>query len=409
MRLLTDASKGRAVLAAAVLALPLFAREPDAVARAARLLESEMVRNPVPCGIDKRKRPKWEYTDGLELQAALAVAKRCPALRERTFAWCADYIDRMVTEDGEILGYKMEDCKLDSINPGKFAFDMYELAVGCGRAAEAARLKKVLDAQFAQFAIQPRVAEGGFWHKKVYAHQMWLDGLYMGCPFYARYAARFLDGDARRAAFDDIANQFAVVTRHTYDAKTGLYRHGWDESKSMVWADKETGQSAHAWGRALGWFAAAIVDTEAYFPPDHPGREQLCALMRAYAAALVRWQDASGAWWQVADQPGREGNYLESTATALIGYALMKGVNSGILGEEARACALKAWEALNRDFLKENPDGTVSLTTCCSVAGLSADRDGSFAYYLREKIVDNDPKGVGPYLFLALEIDRATP
>ena len=391
----------------------LAASAGEALVSASRLLASEMARNPVPCGIDKRKKPKWEYTDGLELQAALAVAQRCPELRERTFAWAQDYIDRMVTKDGEILGYKMEDCKLDSINPGKFAFDMYELAgkreEGRGNGEEVARLRKVLDTQFAQFAIQPRVAEGGFWHKKVYTHQMWLDGLYMGCPFYARYASRFLAGDARRAAFDDIANQFAVVTRHTYDAQTGLYRHGWDESKAMIWADKETGQSAHAGGRALGWFAAAIVDTEAYFPPDHPGREQLRALMRAYAATLVRWQDASGAWWQVADQPGREGNYLESTATALIGYALMKGVNRGILGENAKAAALKAWDALNRDFLKENADGTVSLTRCCSVAGLSADRDGSFAYYLREKIVDNDPKGVGPYMLLALEIEDARP
>ena len=378
----------------------LSAPAAEALTAAARMLESEMKRNPVPCGIDKRKKPKWEYTDGLELQAALAVAKRCPELREKTLAWAQDYIDRMVTKDGEILGYRMEDCKLDCINPGKFAFDMYDLAGG-------ERLRKVLYTQFAQFAIQPRVAEGGFWHKKVYTHQMWLDGLYMGCPFYARYASRFLEGDAKRAAFDDIANQFAVVTRHTYDAKTGLYRHGWDESKSMIWADKATGQSAHAWGRALGWFAAAIVDTEEYFPADHPGREQLRKLLREYAATLIRWQDNSGAWWQVADQPGREGNYLESTATALIGYAMMKGVNRGILGEDAKAAALKAWNALNRDFLKENPDGTVSLTRCCSVAGLSADRDGSFEYYLREKIVDNDPKGVGPYMFLALEIEDA--
>lgn len=376
-------------------------------AAAARLLESEMIRNPVPCAIDKRKRPKWEYTDGLELQAALAVAKLRPELRGKTLAWAQQYIDRMVTKDGEILGYRMSDAKLDCINPGKFAFDMYDIALAAGNAAEAARLKKVLDTQFAQFAVQPRVEEGGFWHKKVYTRQMWLDGLYMGCPFYARYAARFLDGDAKRAAFDDIANQFAVVTRHTYDPATGLYRHGWDESKSMVWADKSTGQSAHAWGRALGWFAAAIADTLEFFPEDHPGRAGLERLFREYSATLARWQDKSGAWWQVADQPGREGNYLESTATALIGYALMKGVNCGWLGEDSRAIALKAWDALNRDFMKENADGTVSLTRCCSVAGLSADRDGSFAYYLREKIVDNDPKGVGPYMLLAVELSRS--
>ena len=373
---------------------------------AALMLESEMKRSPVPCDIDKRKKPKWEYTDGLELQAALAVAARRPELRERTLLWAQDYIDRMVTKDGEILGYRKEDCKLDCINPGKFAFDMYELAVERGDEAESARLRKVLDEQFAQFAIQPRVAEGGFWHKKVYPHQMWLDGLYMGCPYYARYAAMFLTGDERGKAFDDIAKQFAVVTRHTYDAKTGLYRHGWDEAKEQVWADKETGQSAHAWGRALGWFAAAIVDTLEYFPKDHPSRESLLKLLSEYSRSLIRWQDASGAWWQVADQPAREGNYLEATATALIGYAMVKAWNRGYVGEDVRDAGLKAYEALNRDFIRKDADGTVSLTRCCAVAGLSADRDGSFEYYLREPIRDNDAKGVGPYMLLALEMHR---
>lgn len=394
-----------AIVLAALAASTAFAD--GGIGRAARLLESEMKRMPVPCDIDKRKKPKWEYTDGLELQAALAVAARCPGVRDRARAWAQDYIDRMVTKDGRILGYRIEDCKLDCINPGKFAFDMYELALERGDAAEAERLKKVLDKQFSQFAIQPRVAEGGFWHKRVYTRQMWLDGLYMGCPFYARYAAKFLDGGARERAFDDIANQFAVVTRHTYDAKTGLYRHGWDEAKAQVWADRETGRSRHAWGRALGWFAAAIVDTLEWTPEDHRARGELLALLRSYAPALVRWQDASGAWWQVADAPGREGNYLESTATALIGYALMKGANRGWLGPAERAAAWKALAALDRDFMRENPDGTVSLTRCCSVAGLSADRDGSFAYYLREPVRDNDPKGVGPYMLLVLEADRA--
>ena len=377
-----------------------------ASSRAVWLLESEMTRNPVPCGIDKRKKPKWEYTDGLELQAALMVASRHPEIRKDALAWCRDYIERMVAKDGEIRGYNQSDCKLDCINPGKFAFDMYELAVRDGDEREAARLKKVLDTQFAQFAIQPRVAEGGFWHKKVYTRQMWLDGLYMGCPYYARYAAKFLDGKARAAAFDDIWLQFDVVTRHTFDPATGLYRHGWDEAKEQVWADKTTGQSAHAWGRALGWFAAAIVDTLEYTPRSHPAHAKLLALLQDYSARLVKWQDASGAWWQVADQPGRERNYLEATSTALIGYALMKGWRKGWLDADMRDAARRAYDALNRDFWREDADMTVSLERCCSVAGLGKDRDGSFAYYMREPIVDNDPKGVGPYMMLDLLMEE---
>ena len=391
-----------AVLMLCAVALSVQADE----SRAVRMLESEMARMPVPAGIDKRKKPKWEYTDGLLLQGALAVAGRHPEIKARVRAWAQDYIDHMVTKDGEILGYRKEDCKLDCINPGKFAFDMYELAVREGNAAESTRLKKVLDTQFSQFAIQPRTSEGGFWHKTVYPHQMWLDGIYMGCPFYARYASKFLSGDERRKAFDDIANQFAVVTRHTYDAKTGLYRHGWDEAKEQGWADRTTGQSRHAWGRALGWFAAAIVDTLDCMPKDHPGHAQLVQLAGDYFKSLARWQDKSGAWWQVADRPGREGNYLEATATSLIGYAMVKAWNRGYVGEDVRDAGLKAWDALNRDFLRGNADGTVSLTRCCAVAGLSADRDGSFEYYLREPVRDNDHKGTGSYMLLAVEISR---
>lgn len=386
-------------------AFAAFGGEPYSV----QMLRSEMARMPVPAGIDKRKKPKWEYTDGLLLQGALAVAERHPEVRDEAVAWAQDYIERMVTKDGEILGYRKEDCKLDCINPGKFAFDMYERAVARGDDAEARRLRRVLDTQYSQFAIQPRVAEGGFWHKRVYTRQMWLDGIYMGCPFYARYAAKFLVGEERERAFCDISNQFAVVTRHTYDPATHLYRHGWDEAKEQVWADRATGQSRHAWGRALGWFAAAVVDTIDYIPQEHPARAWLVALANEYFASLIRWQDASGAWWQVADQPGREGNYLESTATALIGYAFVKAWNRGYVGEDVRDAGLKAYEALKRDFIRRDADGTISLTRCCSVAGLSKDRDGSFEYYLREPIRDNDHKGTGPFMLLALQVEELAP
>lgn len=389
--------------ALALTAKAAFATGAGRIAAAALMLDSEIKRMPVPCDIDKRKRPKWEYTDGLEMQSALAVAARAPAIRTKALAWARDYIDRMVTPDGAILGYNVKDCKLDCINPGKFLFDMYDIAVRENDAANQKRFRKALELQFSQFAVQPRVSEGGFWHKNVYPHQMWLDGLYMASPFYARYATRFLEGDARENAYRDIANQFAIVTRHTFDPATGLYRHGWDEAKAQIWADPATGQSAHAWGRALGWFAAAIVDTIDYLPEGHPSRAQLVELMQDYSKRLMKWQDPSGAWWQVADSPGRPGNYLEATSTALIGYALMKGFNRGYLGEDAKAGALKALAALERDFIRHDPDGTVSLQRCCAVAGLGANRDGSFEYYLREPVRDNDPKGTGPYMLLLLE------
>jgi unsaturated rhamnogalacturonyl hydrolase len=256
----------------------------------------------------------------------------------------------------------------------------------------------------AQLDIQPRTSEGGFWHKQRYPHQMWLDGLYMGSPFYAEYAKLF---NEPTSSFDDVAKQIRLVAAHTYDPASGLFYHGWDEAKEQVWADKTTGASPNFWGRAIGWYAMALVDVLDYFPKDHPARPEIITTLKKLCDGVVKHQDpASGLWWQVIDQGGRPGNYLEATASSMFVYAMAKGVNHGYLSRDYIPAILKGYSGLTGKLIKKDAKGNVSLTQCCSVAGLGTGRDGSFAYYIKEPVVENDLKGIGPFILAGLEMQQ---
>jgi len=242
--------------------------------------------------------------------------------------------------------------------------------------------------------------------KQRYTNQMWLDGLYMGEPFYAECAKDF----NTPKDFDDVAKQFALIDQHLYDAKSGLYYHGWDSKKVQDWANKETGASSNFWGRAVGWYAMACVDTLDFLPADHPARAQLIAELKKTAAGIVKWQDPdSGLWWQVMDQGKREGNYLEATASAMFVYALAKGVNEGYLSKGYIPTIEKGYNGIVTKLIKTD-GGKVTLTHCCAVAGLgtygSKPRDGSFTYYVGEPVVANDLKGVGPFILAGIEMQK---
>ena len=256
-----------------------------------------------------------------------------------------------------------------------------------------------------QLAGHPRTRSGGFWHKHIYPNQMWLDGIYMAAPFYAEYARTFDEPDA----FDDIAHQIILIEEHTRDPQTGLLYHAWDESKQQPWADPETGCSPHFWGRAMGWYAMAIVDVLDYFPENHPRREAIIAILRRVSDALTRVQDeATGLWFQVLDQREREGNYLESSASCMFVYALAKGVRKSYLPEQFLAAARRGYRGILQEFITVDATGLVSLDKTCAVAGLGGNpyRDGSFAYYVGEKVAANDYKGVGPFILASLEMEE---
>ena len=262
-----------------------------------------------------------------------------------------------------------------------------------------------------QMARHPRTSEGGFWHKKRYPHQMWLDGLYMASPFLAQYAGLFEEP----ALFDDVANQIILMDRHGYDPGSGLFWHAWDEAHAQSWADPKTGYSPNFWTRAIGWYGMAMVDTLDYFPVNQPQIDEIVNILKRLADGAVKWQDPqSGVWWQLTALGDQQENYLEASGSAMLVYTLAKGVNKGYLPREKYLPAiLKGYAGLLNTFVKENPDGTIRLTRICQGAGLGytmADgrtpRDGSVKYYVSEPIVDNDPKGTGPFVLAGIEVQK---
>lgn len=369
-----------------------------------RMTLSEMKRNPYSWMVDHSRRCHWSYAAGVELDGIEAVGERYGD--KAILDYAISYADSLVAPDGTIATYKAEDFNIDHLKNGRILMKAYDLT-GEQRYLDA------MNSLYAQLQKQPRTKSGGFWHKKIYPDQMWLDGLYMGEPFYAEYARRFLTGKEQKKAFDDIAKQFLLVGKHTYDPATGLYRHAWDESKKQFWADKKTGQSAHAWGRAMGWYIWGLVDALEEMPADHPKRAELVALLKSVADGVVKYQDPeTGLWYQVMDEPGREGNYLEATCAAMFAYNLLRANRLGLLDDSYRAAGEKAYNGILNEFVVTHEDGTISLSKCCQVGGLgggnSQRRDGSFEYYLSEPIRDNDGKGVGPFILASLEMEGMT-
>jgi len=340
---------------------------------------------------------RWTYDHGLVLKG---IERVYLATGDKQYL---DFIqrsmDHFVNDDGSIRTYKLDEYNIDNINPGRNLLFLYK-TTGQEKYRKAAALLRE------QLKTHPRTSDGGFWHKKIYPSQMWLDGLFMGEPFYAEYAATFKED----AAFDDIAKQFILMERHSRDDKTGLLYHGWDESKQQRWANPATGRSPNFWGRAMGWYAMALVETLDYFPQKHPQRAELIAILNRVARAVAKYQDArSGLWWQVLDKGDAKGNYLESSAACMFVYALAKGVRNGYLPASYMKTANDGYRGIQKEFVKYDATGRFDLGGTVSVAGLGGNpyRDGSYEYYLSEKVVTNDPKGIGSFLLAATEMELA--
>ena len=377
---------------------------PERSSMAVKMVKSEITRVPDPAHLDFSPTLKWNYTNGLELQSMLMCADRHPSVRATVDDYVKQYLDAIISADGQIYKYKTTNYSLDHINAGKMLLKVYQND-------PQARYKKALDSLYSQFTKHPRVAEGGFWHKKVYPHQMWLDGIYMGSPFYCEYAKMFMTGAEQEKAFDDVVNQILVIARHTYDPQNGLYRHAWDESHQQQWCDTATGQAPHVWGRALGWYCMAMVDILGFLPEDYHGCDSIKSVLVPLCHAIMECRDTKyNAWYQVMDQAQRQGNYLETTCTSMFAYTFIKGAINGWLPKEYLQYGLDAYNDLNKHFIKDGEDGTISLTRCCAVAGLGGTpyRDGTYDYYINETIRDNDPKGVGPYIMTALMVEGLT-
>lgn len=337
----------------------------------------------------------WNYIDGCMITALLSMAEITGD--SRYFDFAESFIDFFIGEDGTILRYDASKYNLDDINEGRVLFPLYEKT---GKEKYRLAAEKLMD----QLRHQPRTFEGNFWHKAIYPNQVWLDGIYMAQPFYALYETRFGSGDC-----GDILRQIETVRDRMRDEKTGLYYHGYDASRSAFWADPVTGRSKNFWLRSIGWFAVAMADLMEILPEGEE-RSRLEQVFVPLMEAAARFMDPeTGLYWQVVDQGGREGNYLETSGSSMLAYAMLKGARLGILAKEYAAKGQKTFHGIVDRYLTVT-EGSLNLGGICLVAGLGPEnnrrRDGSYAYYISEPVVENDAKGVAPFVLLYTEVKR---
>lgn len=362
-----------------------------------RMAESEMQRYPESWMVDFSEKIKWNYTHGLELQAMIQASEKSGD--EKYFRYAEAYADTMVNEDGTIKTYVLEKYNIDHINPGKMLFPIYEKT-------QNPKYLKALQLLRSQMETHPRISNGGFWHKQIYPHQVWLDGLYMAGPFLAEYGKRFDEP----SLFDEAALQLTTAWDDLIDEESGLLYHGWDESREQRWADPVTGHSPHFWSRSIGWYMMAMIDVLDFLPEDHHQRAEIIEQLNHIATAIEKYRDpVTGMWYQVTDLGEREGNYLESSGSIMFIYSWVKGAQKGYLSDAFLQKGTEAYDQFLEQFIRENEDGTISVTDVCSVAGLGGEkryRDGSFEYYISEPIRDDDPKAIGPFIMTSILLER---
>ncbi len=345
--------------------------------------------------IRQGKPANWNYIDGCMLTALMAMSEITGD--PRYFAFTEHFMDSFIGEDGSIRTYEPEKFNLDDINEGRVLFALYE-------ATGKEKYKKAAGRLYAQLQQQPRTFEGNFWHKAIYPNQVWLDGLYMAQPFYALYEKSFGNGD-----FSDTLSQIRIVRQRMRDAEKKLYYHGYDASRKAFWADPETGCSKNFWLRSIGWFAVAMADLSEILPEGRE-RDEIAGIFRELIRGAAPYADPeTGLFWQVPDQGGREGNYLETSGSSMLAYAMLKGARLGFLGKKYAALGKKTFRGIVKNYLSFKA-GELNLGGICLVAGLGPEdnrrRDGSYEYYISEPVVENDAKGVAPFLLCYTEIKR---
>ena len=345
---------------------------------------------------DKTKPERWNYELGVMLVGIEQIWHKTGDAKY--FNYIQKLIDAFVQEDGTVRTYVLEDYNLDMLPPARCCLTLYKVT---GKE----KYRKAAQTFRSQLVTQPRTKEGGFWHKKRYPSQMWLDGLYMAEPFFAEYSLTFNE----LQNFDEIANQLILMEKNAKDDKTGLLFHAYNEDRAMPWADKKTGHSPHFWGRAMGWYAIALVDVLDYFPTNHPKRKEIEAILTRTMNAAIKFQDPkSGVWFQVLDKQKEAGNYLEASGSSMFCYTLLKGVRQGILSEKYLISAKKAYAGILKEFISTDGQGNIHLNHVCMVAGLGGTpyRDGSYNYYITEPQRTDDIKGAGPFMMASVEMEN---
>jgi unsaturated rhamnogalacturonyl hydrolase len=344
--------------------------------------------------INQGQKPSWNYIDGCMIKALLELYHISKDSHYLKFA--DNFIDYFVQEDGSILSYDPKEYNLDNVNAGKTLFDLYTLT---GKE----KYRRAIDTVYGQLKTQPRTSTGNFWHKLIYPNQIWLDGLYMAQPFYMQYELAYNEGKNCQDSY----NQFLSVYQLMRDPRNGLYYHAYDDSKTAFWCDKVTGLSANFWLRALGWYAMALVDTIDIMPQSMAQEKaQLSRIYQELIDSMLPYQEEdTGMWYQVVNRGGIAPNYLETSGSAIFAYAIMKSVRLGLLNSSYFSYGQKAFDGICKKYLSEK-DGELQLGGICLVAGLGNKemREGTFNYYMREPVVQNEAKGVAPLILAYVEI-----
>lgn len=366
-----------------------------------KMADSEMQRLGNTLHYQGSAKARWDYTSGFFAWSLVQLGK---ATNEKKYSdEGSAIVTSFLDENGYIQTYRKDDHNIDMILSGRVLLEVHSQQ-------PSEKLKFAIETLRAQLVTQPRTSDGGFWHKQRYPWQMWLDGLYMGSPFLARYATTHQSS----GEYEEVVEQITLMDMHAYDPETGLHHHGWDERREQSWADPETGVSPCFWGRSVGWYAMAVVDCLDDLPPTLEGTDKVQEIFQRIAKGIAARQDEkSGLWWQVLDQPRREGNYLESTCSAMFVYALAKGINRGYLDRATYMPVVeKGYQGLVSERIRTDENGHIHLTHCCEVAGLGFTsatghpRDGSFAYYISEPVIEDDLKGVSPFILAGIEVQK---
>ncbi len=348
--------------------------------------------------IKQGKKPAWNYIDGCMMVSLLELYKTTK--EEKYLEFVKGFVDYYVHEDGTILGYNKEKYSTDDVSETRVLFDLYAYT-------KEEKYSKAIEMVYEQVKTHPRTKEGNFWHKKIYPNQVWLDGLYMMQPFYTRYETE----RNKMQNYADIVRQYKNVYSLMRDEKTGLYYHGFDSSKEMFWADKKTGLSKNFWLRSLGWFTVSLIDVYEYMNEQMYDEYHTIKMMfKETVDSLLKFQDQeSKMFYQVPNFPNREGNYLETSGSSMIAYAILKGVRLKALPERYQEIGLEIFNGICNKYLTVKNDD-LNLGGICLVAGLGPEtnlrRDGTFEYYMSEPVVENDAKGVGPFIMAYTEVKR---
>ncbi|MCU0362403.1 MAG: glycoside hydrolase family 88 protein [Bacteroidales bacterium] len=340
------------------------------------------------------RKPKWAYDVAL---LGMAV-DRLGTIDRKYSDYMKAWVDYFVRPDGSVIDYRMSEYNLDRILPGRNILTLYKRDPGPG-------YREAMDGFIEQLRTHPKTNSGGYWHKKIYPWQMWLDGIFMASTYMVQYAAAF-----NAPEWYDVATaQTKMIYEKTLDPSSGLLMHAWDESRTQKWCDPLTGKSLYPWSRAMGWYIMAITDILEYLPADHPDRAALIGILRNCCNALVKVRDPqSGIWYQVLNQGGRQGNYLEGSGSAMYAYVFALGARKGYLDPSYRKIAEEAFDGIVKELITIDARGMIEFRNICGGCGLGGNpyRDGSYEYYVNEKRIVNDTKGVAPFILAAIELDR---